>query len=170
MRDSLQELVDGEDTAARAHVESCPGCRTEFEALSAAAAAVAGLEDFEPSGGFEEAVMRRLRLRQGLVLAARWAAVALLATWAALLARFASAHAWGAASFLLDPRPHLLALELQAFRVFALARDSWAVLSAMGRIALGPGPAFMPLQWLAAACLAAASLQWVRTPGYRRSL
>ncbi|MFA5138094.1 MAG: hypothetical protein WC728_02590 [Elusimicrobiota bacterium] len=178
MRERLQELVDGEGQAlaeTRAHVERCPACRRDYEALSAAASAVAGLDAIEPPSGFEEAVLRRVRLRLGLGRAARLVACALLSTWAAagflLTSRFLKGHAWGFAGFLMDPQASLPGLKLGVLQAFVLVRDLWDILSTLLQLRLG-SPELVPLHWLVAACLAAASLRLIRSPdnGYRRSL
>jgi hypothetical protein len=164
MGERLQELVDGQGPSlleTRAHVERCPACRREFEALSAAASAVAGLDYAEPPKGFEETVLRQVRLRRSLTLAVGLAVSALLCTWAAAAALLSARLLRALAAFLLDPWADLPWLKLRALQAFVLGRDLWDVLSTLLRLRLG-SPEFVPLHWLAAACLAAAALAWVR--------
>ena len=97
VRDALPELALGaltgvERSAALAHVQTCPDCRSEVERLSSAADAVLLLApELEPSAGFESRLFERMgvrpRRRRWLALpgrAAQRAAIIAGATLAAL--------------------------------------------------------------------------------------
>ena len=90
MRDRFDERLDGRLSAADqaafdSHVESCAGCREQWQAYAAAWQVVARLPAVEPSFGFAERTLRRLqeppetRERMLWIPVWRWAAAAALA-------------------------------------------------------------------------------------------
>lgn len=78
------ELTPAEETAARAHLDGCAGCRDELAATADTAALLRGLPAVDPRFGFYERLLRgrrfapdRKRQRVGLTIATVAAAVAL---------------------------------------------------------------------------------------------
>ncbi len=130
-------FLSDQDTGAppevlRRHVDTCERCRREVEELRALHAALFSLPQLDPSPGFTESVMARIRLpvpwyvRAWATLRSHWLVLALAAT---LVVGTAGLGAWW-----LTSQPELTLGGLVGFTLERLTALFWGAVVAGGRL------------------------------------
>ena len=132
----LREGASGPRPHQRDHLESCGACRRELRALRSLDEALAGLPSLEPSPGFTEAVMARVRLPVPWYRKA-WAWV--LRHWLALSLGASGAGSGGLVAWWVSTRPELTFGGLADFTLERISALFWSLIVAGGRLAWRTG-------------------------------
>lgn len=132
----LREGRSGPRPEQEEHLEACGRCRRELRALRSLDEALAGLPPLEPSTGFTDAVMARVRLpvpwyrRLWAWLARHWLAVSL---------GLSGAASGGLVAWWVSTRPELTLGGLADFTLERVVALFWSLVVAGGRLAWRTG-------------------------------
>lgn len=125
------EAGAGPDAAHRDHLEACGRCRSELERLRSLDRMLAGLPSLEPSPGFTEAVMARVKLPAPWYRRL-WATV--VERWLVAVLAVVGAGATGGFGLWIAARPDLSLQGLSSLVVERLSALFWTLVVSLGRL------------------------------------
>lgn len=132
----LREGASGPRPEQRDHLASCGACRRELQSLRSLDEALAGLPSLEPSPGFTDAVMARVRLPMPWYRKA-WARI--VQHWLALALGVSGAVSGGLMAWWVSTRPELTLGGLADFTLERVSALFWSLVVAGGRLAWRTG-------------------------------
>lgn len=132
----LREGRSGPEPEHREHLESCGRCRRELRSLRSLDGALAGLPRLEPSPGFTDAVMQRVRLPVPWY-GRLWARV--VRHWLAISFVLSGAVSGGLVAWWVTTRPELTFGGLADFTLERVSALFWSLVVAGGRLAWRTG-------------------------------
>ena len=127
----LREGRSGPRPEQEEHLEACGRCRRELRALRSLDEALAGLPALEPSPGFTEAVMQRVRLPAPWYRRL-WAGIA--RHWLAVGLGLSGAVSGGLVAWWVATRPELTLGGLADFSLERISALFWSLVVAAGRL------------------------------------
>lgn len=132
----LREERSGPRPEHKAHLEDCGRCRRELRALRSLDGALAGLPPLEPSSGFTDTVMARVRLPVPWYRRL-WARV--VRHWMAVALALSGAVSSGLVAWWVAARPELTFGGLADFTLERISALFWSLVVAGGRLAWRTG-------------------------------
>ena len=127
----LREEGAGPRPEQEQHLEDCGRCRSDLRALRSLDEALAGLPALEPSPGFSEAVMRRVRLPVPWYRRL-WARV--VQHWLAVSVGLSGAVSGGLVAWWVATRPELTLGGLADFTLERVSALFWSLVVGAGRL------------------------------------